>query len=233
MKKIDMRRHYFIVLDTETCNGFIDEKGKQELRYSLAYDCGFAVVDKWGTVYESHSYVIEEIFRGERELMQSAYYANKLPQYWEQIWSGERKMVTIYQLRNILREVMEKYHVTEVCAHNAQFDVRALNNTIRYITKSQTRYFFPFGTVIWDSMKMAHSVVANTPTYIRFCESNGYMTNHRTPRPRETAEVLYRYITKDIDFVEKHTGLEDVLIEKEIVRYCFAKHKRMVKLLYA
>jgi hypothetical protein len=49
------------------------------------------------------------------------------------------------------------------------------------------------------------------------------MTNHQTPRPRLTAEVLYRYITGDNSFIESHTGLEDVTIEKEIFLKCMEK----------
>ena len=47
--------------------------------------------------------------------------------------------------------------------------------------------------------------------------------------PRATAEILYRYITQDVDFIEDHTGLEDVLIEKEIFVRCMKQHKKMRK----
>jgi hypothetical protein len=36
-----------------------------------------------------------------------------------------------------------------------------------------------------------------------------------------TAEIIYRFITNDLQFEESHTGLADVLIEKEILRFCF------------
>jgi hypothetical protein len=44
-----------------------------------------------------------------------------------------------------------------------------------------------------------------------------------------TAEILYRYITGNLEFEESHTGLEDVDIERQILAYCFAKHKAMAK----
>ena len=81
-------------------------------------------------------------------------------------------------------------------------------------------------------MKMAVEVVATMPTYKRFCEENGYMTKHKTPRPQVKAEIIFRYITGNYDFEESHTGLEDVLIEKEILAYCFRKHKKMNKKLW-
>ena len=39
---------------------------------------------------------------------------------------------------------------------------------------------------------------------------------------RFTAEIIHRYLTGNLDFVEEHTGLEDVLIEKDILAYCLA-----------
>jgi hypothetical protein len=43
---------------------------------------------------------------------------------------------------------------------------------------------------------------------------------------------LFRYISQNNDFVESHTGLEDVMIEKEIMAYCFRKHKAMKSKLF-
>ena len=53
------------------------------------------------------------------------------------------------------------------------------------------------------------------------------MTNHKTPRPRTTAEILYRYLSGNNDFVEEHTGLEDVLIEIEIFVQATRQKKKM------
>jgi hypothetical protein len=116
-----------------------------------------------------------------------------------------------------------------MCAHNSRFDYNSTNITQRWLTKSKYRYFLPYGTEVWDTMKMASDVVAHTPTYIAFCQEHGYMTKHKTPRPQVTAEVLYRYITGNTDFIESHTGLEDVDIERQILAYCFRKHKAMAK----
>lgn len=232
MTKIDRRISYKIMLDTETCNTLVIDD-KLVMDYVLVYDLGFSVVDKRGKVYESYSFIIKEIFFGESDLMKSAYYAKKIPMYLEQIAKGERKVVSFYEARKTLLEVMEKYETNTVVAHNARFDLNALNVTQRWLTKSKYRYFFPFGTEIWDTMKMAKDVVACTPTYKAFCERNGYMTKHKNPQPRITAEILYRFISGDNSFTESHTGLEDVDIERQILAYCFRKHKAMRKTLFA
>ena len=51
-------------------------------------------------------------------------------------------------------------------------------------------------------------------------------------RPQLKAETLYRYMTNNKNFVESHTGLEDVMIEKEIFKRCMSYHKPMRKKLF-
>ena len=228
---IDKRRSYIVVLDTETCPLDKDFDGVTPWNM-FVYDIGWAVVDKHGNVYETKSYVNRDIFFEEKLLMDSSYYADKLPQYYNDIRNGKRKVATWRRIKKDLADTMKKYNTNIVCAHNARFDDGATKNTERWLTKSKYRYFLPYGTEIWDTMKMANDVVAKTPTYRQFCFENGFVTNHKTPRPQVKAETLYRYITQDLDFEESHTGLEDVLIEKEILAYCFRKHKKMRKKLY-
>lgn len=231
MAKIDRRRNYIIVMDTETCPLDRDYNGVTPFNM-FVYDIGWAVVDKHGNVYETKSYVNKDIFYGEKDLMNSSYYANKLPQYFEDIENGSRVVASWFEIRKDLVETMKRYETNIVCAHNARFDDGATKNTQRWLTKSKYRYFLPYKTEVWDTMKMSLDVVATMPTYKAFCEENGYMTKHKTPRPQVKAEVIYRFITGDNDFIESHTGLEDVLIEKEILAYCYRKHKKMRKKLY-
>jgi hypothetical protein len=230
MNKIDHRRHYIIMLDTETANTIVREDGSLDMTSVFVYDIGWQVIDKQGRVYENKSYVVREIFVGESELMKSAYYAHKIPKYREEIARGERIVANYYEIRQDLLDTMERYGTMTVCAHNMRFDNGATNSTQRWLTKSKYRYFFPYGVELWDTMKMARDVIVYTPTYKKFCEENGFMTKHKNPRPQVTAEVLYRYITKNVDFVESHTGLEDVMIEKDILAYCFRQHKKMNRL---
>lgn len=232
MNKIDHRHIYGIMLDTETANTIEEDDGKVNMRYVLPYDIGFAIIDTHGRMYETHSFVNSDIFLKEKELMQSAYYKAKIPQYWREIWEGKRKVADTYTIRKFILDKIAEYNIKFVCAHNARFDHTAMNNIVRWTTKSKYRYFFPHGIEFWDTLRMANQVVAKTPTYIKFCETNGYMTKHKTPRPQVTAEILYRYITGNNDFKEEHTGLEDVLIEVEILKYCRRKKKKMEKRLY-
>lgn len=220
-QKIDRRISYKIMLDTETCG---------TLECPFVYDFGFAVVDKRGKIYEKFSFIIQEVFFGMADLMRTAYYANKIPTYLKDIYKGKRQVVSFWQARAKMIEIMKKYETNVVVAHNAYFDYNSLNNTLRYLTKSKYRYFFPYDTIVWDTLKMARQVIAKTPTYIAYCKKNGYIgKNHQV---RLTAEILYRFISNNLNFIESHTGLEDVLIEAQILAFCFRKKKKMVKELW-
>jgi hypothetical protein len=211
-----------LIIDTETTNSLDD---------ALVYDCGFIVADYNGTIYSKHSFVNADIFC-DKELMSSAYFAEKIPTYWEEIKSGSRTLTSFRNIMWTLRHIMKENNITKVYAYNCRFDYLALATTQRYLTKSKYRYFFPYGIEIWDTMKMAQDVVATKKSYIKFCEENGYMTKHQTPRVQVKAEVLYRFISGNNEFIESHTGLEDVLIEKEIFAYCVKQHKAMRRNLF-
>ena len=228
--KIDHRHNYGIMLDTETANTLSTENGGLDMSNVLPYDFGFAIIDSHGRVYEKYSFVNSDIFVHERDLMRSAYYANKIPQYVEDLRAGRRVMATTYEIRKKLLDKMTEYNCSFVCAHNARFDYNACNNIQRWTTKSKYRYFFPYGIEIWDTMKMARDIIQPMPTYQRFCADNGYLTAQG--KPRLTAEILYRFISKDNEFVESHTGLEDVEIEVQILAYCVRQHKKMRKKLW-
>ena len=212
---------YYLMLDTETCNSIDDP---------LCYDIGFAIVDEKGKIYEKFSYIVKEIFLYEKELMKNAYFAEKIPQYFKEIWGGSRKVASLYEIKRKVWDCMIKYDTVYVVAHNMRFDYNSTNKTQRYLTKSKYRYFFPYGIEIWDTLKMANDILGKMPTYKKWCQVNGY--TYGKDRCRMTAEIIYRFISGKENLEESHTGLEDVLIEKEILAYCYRQHKKMRKKLW-
>lgn len=215
---MDRRKTYYLTIDTETANTIEDP---------MMYDLGGAIHDKRGKVEETFSFIIYDVFCADRELFNTAYYAEKRPMYEAQLKLGLRKIVTIFTARQYIHRLCEKYNVKAIIAHNARFDYRSTNYTLRYVTKSASRYFLPYGIPMWDTLKMAQDTICQQKTYKRFCEKNGFL--QKNGKVRATAEILYRYISGNTEFVEDHTGLEDVLIEKEIFAKCMAQHKKMRK----
>lgn len=226
---MDKRKKYGLIIDTETANT-LQEGNKLDMRFVLPYDIGFAVIDTRGNIYEKGSYLIKEIFCDERELMKTCYYAKKIPMYLEDIKNGSRIIKNAYEIRQIILETIKKYNCGFVVAYNMRFDLTALNNLIRWTTKSKYRYFFPFGLEIWDCMKMAGSTLVKQKSYRLFCEKNNYITS--TGQLRKTVEILYKYLSGNDEFKESHTGLEDVEIEAQIFHFCDRQHKTMNPVLF-
>ena len=212
----------YLFMDSETAEtNMID--GQLDVTNGQVYDLGLMVIDENGNIYDQISMVNEDVFFRMPQSMQEAYFADKIPQYLEDMRMGKRKIVNSWQMYKTFAEMCKKYDVTAVVAHNAFFDVKVLNSTMRYQTKSRVRWFLPWGIEIIDTLKLAREVFGTDHNYIEWCKENGYMTKHETPRPRLTAEILYRYITGDNNYIESHTGLEDVTIEKEIFLKCMER----------
>ena len=210
-----IRRTLFLIDDTETFNGFEEP---------IVYDIGFAVIDRTGQVYAKYSFVVHDTFIGMAEQAATAYYANKFPQYHADLRAGRRKLATWAQIIQIVDALLEKWDISDVVAHNANFDCKATNYTSRLLNYTS---FFKRHVEWWDTLQMAANTICKQKLYIRFCEENGYMTRNKIPRPQMKAEVIYRYITGNNTFIESHTGLEDCMIEKEIFAKCCRQHKKM------
>lgn len=213
---MDKRKHYYLMLDTETANSLEDP---------LCYDIGGAIIDRKGNIYEQFSFVVYEVFCLDRALFNTAYYAEKRPNYEMQISTGQRKIVSIWTARRAVKDLCEKWNVKAIIAHNARFDYSSTTKSMRYITKSKCRFFLPYGIPIWDTMKMADDTICKQKSYQNWCKANGFC--QKNGRVRRTAEILYKYISGNIDFEEDHTGLEDCKIEAQIFAHCMRQHKKM------
>lgn len=198
----------YIILDTETTN---------DIECPIVYDFGFSVIDESGKAYASYSFVNADVFCDD-ELMATAYFADKIPQYWNDIKSGKRVLKSFRSIERIFRRVCRDWDIDTFVAHNARFDYLALQTTKRYITTSKERFFFPYGSKFVDTLKLSREVFGQNETYRNFCVSNNYVT--KFGQNRYTAEIIYRFLTGNNNFEEEHTGLADCMIEKEIFRHC-------------
>lgn len=201
-----------MMLDTETTN---------DVDYPFCYDVGYRIFDLAGNVYEEASFVNRDMFL-DKSLMEYAYYKEKVPQYWRDIWAKKRELLSWYTIKGRIFDAIKRNNVRIVAAHNARFDYRSLNLTQRYITTSKWRFFLPFGMEWWCTLKMARAMLKEDANYRPWCEQRGYLTERG--HPRMTAEIVYRYISGKEDFIESHTGLEDVKIEMEIFLYFLNKN---------
>jgi len=212
-----MNKHFYVTLDTETCGSL----GKP-----LVYDLGYTIHDRYGNIYEKRSYVVREIFYGEREKMQSAYYADKLPLYKKGIREGKWNIASFWSIRRELFSLMKEYKVKAVIAYNAGFDTKALNNTLNYLTKFEKKQtFFKKDTTIWCSWGMACQTLLTQKSYFQQAIDNRWISD--AGNVKTSAETSFRYINNDISFEEEHTALADAIIETAIFAKCVSTHKKM------
>ena len=205
------RDENIIMIDTETTN---------DIDCPIVYDVGYQIFSLDGGVVCEHSFVNADVFK-DPALMESAYFKEKIPQYWDDIVNGRRTLARWNTIKQQIRNDCVRYDVKIACAHNAMFDNRALNTTQRYITTSKYRYFLPYGVEWWDTLKMSRAILKNDESFGEFCYNNDYLTARGCRR--YTAEIIYRFLTGCNDFVESHTGLEDVKIEREIFKFCLER----------
>ena len=216
-KTKDMKNNeYLLVLDTETAG---------DITFPLPYDLGYKIINRKGKTFVTRSFCIYEIYAEQRELMKTAYYAEKLPQYEEELKSGDRKLVKLYTARKTILEDMKNYKINRVYAYNMNFDKRALNNNQKFVTNNRYRFFFPKETEFRCIWNMACQVLLARPSYIKTALKNNWVSEKGNILTN--AECCYRYITKNHDFTEAHKGIDDVNIEAEILLKCFSQHKRM------
>ena len=95
-----------MMIDTETTN---------DIDYPFCYDVGYRIFDLAGNVYEEASYVNADIFL-DKELMASAYYAEKVPQYWRDIWEKRRELLAWRVIKARIWEAIQRNNVTIISA---------------------------------------------------------------------------------------------------------------------
>lgn len=215
--RIDKRKAYYMVLDVETANSI---EGKYN--DGLVYDIGFVITDKKGNIYAKRSFCIKEVFDWV-ELMNSAYYGNKRPIYYQRMKRKEMEKVSIWEARKRIQKAIEYFNIKEVYAYNARFDYTTLNNTVRYMSGSNCRWFFPYDVQVCDIWHIACQVLGVQKTF--------QQENIRNDKGNlvTSAERMYSYMTQDTDFEESHTGLEDAVIESQILVRCLKSHKSINK----
>lgn len=226
--KIDKRKNYYITIDTETTQG----KNAEGIFYSpLIYDIGYAIHDKAGNIYETGNYVIKEVFYS--PLMQRAFYGKKVPWYRKQIAEGKIQAVSFAKAVYEINKACKKYKKLTVMAYNARFDTSAIMKTARFtklkqFDESLESVFYMVDEIqVQDIWGMFVETIGIRKSFKKFVDENKFLSDKGNRKT--SAEVAYRYLVREPDFVEDHTALSDVLIEVFIFAQSIRQKKKYVK----
>lgn len=215
------KKKFGILLDTET----ISKQGQ-----ALVYDLAWLVIDNNGNVIEEHNFIIDEVYSDFPALFDSQFVTyGKYLWYSDALAHGMLESVSAFDALNALYLSMCEYNVSFVTAYNVPFDLRAINETCKQFEVLNPLDVYERLTGVpldvMDLWRFAKSHIVTKP-YKQFCADNGYLTE-KYKKPKTSAEIVYRWISNDVDFVEDHTALSDCLIEVEIYIKCKQKKKRI------
>ena len=193
-----------MVFDTETT----------DLNSPFCYDVGYLIVNaETEEILVRRHYIVEQVWHN-LPLFESAYYKDKRQQYVSLMRSRQAILDKWgYIMRQISKDI-RNYSVAMAYAYNSDFDEKVMN-----FNNDWFKTINPFETVpIFDIWAMATNFITNRADYKQFCEEHKFFSD--TGNYKSSAEVVYRFITNNPDFVEAHMGVLDGDIEAAILFHC-------------
>ena len=199
-----------LVIDTETIN--IDKPYIYDLGLVVAQDNGKG---EYLPIIEN-AFVIRQVYDN-KPLFNTAYYRNKKPLYTQKM--RQKKAIKKYlgHTMRYIESIIKQHKITKVFAFNSPFDKRAINYTTDFF---KTRNLFE--KLEWyDIQAIANKYIHQTYDYRVFAKNNGYVTPKGNLKGN--VEITYQFITNNKHFREDHMGLQDAIIELQILNHCFKR----------
>lgn len=217
LKKIDLRKErYLLFVDTETIGSLFVQDSV------LPFEIGTKVYDmEKGQVIRQKSYLVRK-FLNNKYIMFNTFSATKYPTYLERIKTDKcYKSESVKDIMQDLLKVINRYNIKIMVAHNGNFDKCAIARLCEeFGTDNPTK-----NIDLLDTMELS-KIITFSKEYSNYCIENmeiknslnesAFITN--SGRVRTTAQAIYSFITKNPQFQEAHTGLEDIDIEIEIFK---------------
>lgn len=209
------KREKFLVLDVEG--------------YSTArpYNIGYIVADKYGTIYVKRSIALPSCFWENIESMLRTKQAEEMTKRnIEEILKDvdnkrtkrKYKSIAISEFFALFERDISLFNIKKMFSYNVTFDKSALSRLYGDNFTKLNLEFCDIITAILDTKLL-------TKKYVNWCIENGYISEKGNILTK--AEVVYRYLSNDLTFIEEHTGLSDCMIEYEILLTAFETHKKL------
>lgn len=206
-----MAKKFYMVLDCET---IADAR--------VPFDVACMIVDRKGIVYDAYNFLVEEVMTDPTLrfiLAKDKYSKGKAPYYLDNSTIPCKPFAAIVaDLNNLIAE----YDNAVVVAYNAQFDFNVLNNYAKQLLGAPC---FADDVTVWDLWHMALNTICDSGNYVHWCIANNCLT--KTGNISTSAESVFSYIFKDVNFKEAHLAMEDCDIERLILQTIFDRHQAL------
>lgn len=207
------KKKYYMILDTETTSNA-----------KMVYDIAYTIIDRQGNIIEQTNYLVKEIIEHpflKGILQRDKFSSRKYRKTYADLYTDGKIVMPFLHIRQAIRKAIRTYDCP-VVAYNAKFDYEALTEMARDLGKQS---FFTKNTQVWDLWNIALYILCDSRNYEKFCDANDYHSEkgHR----KSSAEIVYRYLTNDLNFEEAHTALADTEIEAAILLACLKRKKKL------
>lgn len=193
-----------LIFDTETI----------DLKKPFCYNLGYTILDTDGkNVLEKRDFVISQIWKNQA-LFATAYYNEKKQLYIGKMRSRQTTLEYWGYVMSQIRRDVKRYEIVYAYAYNSKFDDRVLDFNCDW-HKTQNGLD---NVKIVDIYGVAMKYIVNQTEYQEWAIENNKLT--ATGKATATAEAVYQYLIKNVDFVEEHTALADAIIETDILIKC-------------
>lgn len=212
----------------------------------LIYDLGWQVIDRNGNIYKRKSFIISEIFsvpqvfntayyahkrpiylerlkKGETiltdwntaitELIEDMQYVESVGAYNSMFDFKKAIPFTELYIQKLYSPDFYKWEQmqNELCKKIAY-------GSHRQNTKDFERTIFRFRDNVYDLFDvwgLSCEHIMNTKEYKQMCIDNGWQTASKKYF-KTSAETCFRYFSKELEFEESHTAIDDTIIESEL-----------------
>ena len=193
-----MRKNIYCVFDTETIG----------LEKKWIYDLGMVITAKTGRPLYQKRWIIEEVMNIPN-IEEIAFYGKKINTFYKGM-----KRVKFALARDEFRDIMKYFDVNVITAYNLQFDMSAISQTLKFTEIGKK--FLDYPVDYFDLWNGSCNSFFKQKRFQQIAKEQGWTT--KANNFQTTAEIAYRYITGNYNFIESHTALEDASIEARILQ---------------
>jgi hypothetical protein len=190
--------------------------------YDLSYLIARKVGDKYMTL-KSVGNVVRQVYQN-KMMFETAYYSDKRKLYVSALKGKTYKQTYLGNILRQLKKDIAEYNVSIVLGYNVNADLRSISFTSEYLKLDN-----PFtDTKVIDLMPIVVNTICDTQLYKDFAKQNNLITEKGYYKMG--VESVMKYITQNVEFVEKHLGKSDNENEIDLLNYAIEKGASLIEM---
>ena len=190
--------------------------------YDLSYLIAKKIGDKYTTL-KSVGNVVKQVYQN-KMMFETAYYAEKRKLYTSALRGKTYRQNYFGNILRQLQKDIENYKVDIVLGYNVNADIRSIGFTSDYLKLNNPLN----NTKVIDLMPIVVNTICDTQEYKTFAKENNLITEKGYYKM--SVESVMKYITKQVEFVEKHLGKSDNENEIDLLNYAIGKGASLVEM---